>query len=100
MGSDSKAGLTTLGAIRLVREELGVNITLGASNISFGLPDRQIINSAFFAMVIYAGATCLIMDANHLRPTVLAADLALGRDDYAMNFIKDFRKRSRKQAKT
>jgi hypothetical protein len=40
------------------------------------------------------------MDANHLRPTVLAADLALGRDDYAMNFIKDFRKRSRKQAKT
>jgi 5-methyltetrahydrofolate--homocysteine methyltransferase len=100
MGSDSKAGWTTLEAIRLVKEELGVNITLGASNISFGLPDRKIINSAFFAMVIYAGATCLIMDAAHLRPSVLAADLALGRDDYAMNYIKDYRRRSRKQAKT
>jgi 5-methyltetrahydrofolate--homocysteine methyltransferase len=97
MGSDSKAGWTTLEAIRMVRQELGANITLGASNISFGLPDRKIINSAFFAMVIYTGATCLIMDAGHLRPTVLASDLALGRDDYAMNYIKDYRKRSRAQ---
>ena len=95
MGADSEAGLTTLEAIRMVREELGVNMTLGASNISFGLPDRKILNSAFFAMVIYAGATCLIMDAGHLRATVLAADLALGRDDYAMNYIKDYRKRRR-----
>jgi hypothetical protein len=46
-------------------------------------------------MVIYAGATCLIMDAGHLRSTVLAADLALGRDDYAMNYIKDYRQRRR-----
>jgi 5-methyltetrahydrofolate--homocysteine methyltransferase len=95
MGADSKAGLTTLEAIRMVREELDANMTLGASNISFGLPDRQTINSAFFALVIYAGATCLIMDAGHLRSTVLAVDLALGRDDYAMNFIKDYRKRRR-----
>jgi len=95
MGADSKAGLTTLAAIRLVREELDANMTLGASNISFGLPDRKIINSAFFALVIYAGATCLIMDAGHLRSTVLAVDLALGRDDYAMNFIKDYRQRRR-----
>ncbi len=95
MGADSKAGLTTLEAIRMVREELDANMTLGASNISFGLPDRKIINSTFFAMVIYAGATCLIMDAGHLRSTVLAADLALGRDDYAMNYIKDYRQRRR-----
>lgn len=95
MGADSKAGLTTLAAIRMVREELDANMTLGASNISFGLPDRGTINSAFFAMVIYAGATCLIMDAGHLRATVLAANLALGRDDYAMNYIKDYRKRRR-----
>ena len=95
MGSDSKAGWTTLEAIRLVKETLGVNITLGASNISFGLPDRKILNSAFFAMAILTGATCLIMDAAHLRPIVLAADLILGRDDYAMNFIKDFRRRKR-----
>lgn len=95
MGSDSKAGRTTLDTIRLVAEELNANITLGASNISFGLPDREIINSAFFAMAIYAGATCLIMDAGRLRPIVLAADLALGLDNYAMSFIKDYRRRRR-----
>ncbi len=67
---------------------------MGASNISFGLPDRQTINSAFFAMTILSGATCLIMNAAHLRPIVLASDLALGRDNYAMTFIKDYRRRS------
>lgn len=97
MGSDSMAGRTTLNTIRMVTEELGANITLGASNISFGLPDRDIINSTFLAMAIHAGATCLITDACRLRPFVLAADLALGRDNYAMSFIKDYRRRQRSQ---
>jgi len=97
MGADSKAGWTTLETIRMVKEELDVNVTLGASNVSFGLPERQIINSAFFAMAVAAGATCLIMDAAHLRPIVLAADLVLGRDDYAMNYIKDYRRRKKAQ---
>jgi 5-methyltetrahydrofolate--homocysteine methyltransferase len=94
MGSDSKSGWTTLETIRMVKEALGVNITLGASNISFGLPDRQTINAAFFAMTILTGATCLIMNAAHLRPIVLASDLALGRDNYAMTYIKDYRRRT------
>jgi 5-methyltetrahydrofolate--homocysteine methyltransferase len=95
MGADSKAGLVTLEAIRQVREELGVNIVLGASNASFGLPDRDTINAAFFAMAVQAGATALIMDPAKMGPYVLAADLALGRDEYAMNYIKAYRKRQK-----
>ena len=93
VGADSKAGWTTLEAIRLVKEELGVNMALGASNISFGLPEREVINGAFIAIAIAAGLNCPIVDAAKVRPHVLAADLALGRDDYAMRYIKAFRQR-------
>jgi len=96
MGADSKAGWTTLETIRMVREELGANMALGASNISFGLPEREVINGAFVAMAIAAGVTCPIVDAAKVRPYILAADLALGRDDYAMHYIKAFRQRKEK----
>lgn len=56
-----------------------MNQTLGASNVSFGLPDRDPLNNAFIALVIGAGVTCLITDVGKIRPTVLAADLILGR---------------------
>jgi 5-methyltetrahydrofolate--homocysteine methyltransferase len=92
MGADSKAGWKTLESIRLVRQELGVNIALGASNISFGLPNRETINGAFIAMAIYNGLNCPIVDAAKVRSFILAADLALGRDEYAMRYIKAFRK--------
>jgi len=95
VGADSKAGWTTLEAIRLVKEELGVNMALGASNISFGLPDRETINGAFIAMAIAAGLNCPIVDAAKVRPYILAADLALGRDNYAMRYIKAFRQRKK-----
>jgi 5-methyltetrahydrofolate--homocysteine methyltransferase len=93
VGADSKAGWKTLETIRMVREELGVNVTLGASNVSFGLPARETINGIFIAMAIQNGMTCAIVDAAHVRPFILAADLALGRDEYAMRYIKAFRKR-------
>jgi 5-methyltetrahydrofolate--homocysteine methyltransferase len=93
VGADSKAGLTTLDAIQLVKEKLGVNMTLGASNISFGLPEREVINGAFLAIVIAAGVNCPLVDAAKVRPFILAADLALGRDEYAMRYIRAFRKR-------
>jgi 5-methyltetrahydrofolate--homocysteine methyltransferase len=96
MGADSKAGWKTLEAIRLVKGELGVNITLGASNVSFGLPSRETINGTFIAMAISDGLTCPIVDAAHVRPYILAADLALGRDEYGMRYIKAFRKRRKK----
>ena len=93
VGADSKAGWTTLEAIRMVREELGVNMTLGASNISFGLPEREVINRAFIAIAIATGVNCPIVDAAKVRPYILATDLVLGRDDYAMRYIQAFRRR-------
>ena len=95
VGADTKAARTTLEAIRLVKAELGVNTALGASNVSFGLPEREVLNGAFLAMAIAAGLNCAIVDAVKVRPFVLAADLVLGRDDYAMRYIKAFRQRSR-----
>ena len=95
MGSDSQAGRVTLETVALVVKEFGVNISMGASNVSFGLPDRKYINATFIAMAIQAGVTCPI--TNPLVPevvaAVLAADLALGRDNYAMRWIKAYRKR-------
>jgi 5-methyltetrahydrofolate--homocysteine methyltransferase len=95
VGADSQAGVISLGAMRMVREELGVNMTLGASNVSFGLPDREVINWAFLAMAIQSGVNCPIVDAGVVRPAILASDLLLGRDDYAMRYIKDYKKRSK-----
>ncbi len=97
VGADSQAGWTTLEAIRLVREELGANMALGASNVSFGLPEREMISGAFLAMVIAAGVNCPIVDAAKVRPFILAADLLLGRDDYAMRYIRAFRQRRKAQ---
>ena len=91
VGSESKAGLITLQTIELLRKNLGVNINLGASNVSFGLPDRPIVNQAFLALAIQAGATCSITDAIKLGSTIRATDLLLGKDDFSMRYIKHFR---------
>jgi len=93
IGAESKSGLDVLEAIRRIREELGVNMTMGASNISFGMPDRPIINNAWLSAVIAAGATALIVDAAKVKPSVLATDLILGRDRFARRFIEDHRQR-------
>ena len=97
IGADHTAGFTTLKTIDLVAQEFGVNITIGASNISFGLPDRKLVNATFLAMAIYAGVTCPITNplVHEVSSTVLAADLAMGRDQYGMNWIKAYRKRSK-----
>jgi 5-methyltetrahydrofolate--homocysteine methyltransferase len=91
VGSDSKAALVTLQTIELLRTSLGVNVNLGASNVSFGLPDRPSVNQAFLAMTIQAGATCAITDPVKLGAAIRASDLLLGRDDYSMRYIKYFR---------
>ncbi|OGO32726.1 MAG: pterin-binding protein [Chloroflexi bacterium RBG_16_56_11] len=93
IGAESNSGKDVLEAIRRIRTELGVNMTMGASNISFGMPDRAIINNCWVSLVIAAGATALIVDAARVRPSVLAADLVLGRDRFARRFIEDHRKR-------
>jgi 5-methyltetrahydrofolate--homocysteine methyltransferase len=97
MGADSRAGQVTLETIKLVGQEFGVNITMGASNISFGLPDRKYINSAFTAMAIYAGLTCPITNplVTEVTTAILAADLAMGRDDYGMHWLQAYRERKK-----
>jgi len=91
VGSDSKAAAITLQTIELVRKEFGVNVNLGASNVSFGLPDRPTINAAFLTLAIQAGATCSITDPVKLGQTVKAADMLLGRDANSIRYIKYFR---------
>lgn len=92
IGSDSNAGMVTLETIRKVRDKLGVNQTLGASNISFGLPKRSLLNQTFLAIAIAAGLTCPTVDVAKVRSAILATDLALGRDRYARRYIQDYRK--------
>jgi 5-methyltetrahydrofolate--homocysteine methyltransferase len=100
MGADSSAGRVALDTVRLVVEEFGVNVTMGASNISFGMPDRKYINSTFIAMAILAGMTCPITNplVTEVKTAILAADLCMGRDDYGMSWIKAYRQRQKDSA--
>ena len=93
VGADTSSGPAVIEAIRKIKAELGVNMTLGASNISFGLPDRGLLNNAFVAMAVAAGITCLITDAAKVWPTIVATDLILGRDKHARRYIEAYRQR-------
>ena len=95
IGADTSSGPAVIEAIRKIKAELGVNMTLGASNVSFGLPDRELLNNAFVVMAITAGVTCLIVDVAKVRPAVIAADLVLGRDKHARRYIEAYRQRQR-----
>lgn len=99
VGADAQAGRVTLDTLALVRSELGVNLSLGASNVSFGLPDRRSINAAYLALGIAHGLTAAITDPTvpELRNTLLACDLLMGHDAYAMRFIKAFRAAQKKR---
>jgi len=97
IGADTSAGIAVLEAIRRIKAELGVNITLGASNVSFGLPDRDLLNNAFVSIAIAAGATCLIVDVAKVRSAVLSADLILGHDKRARRYIEAYRQRQKLQ---
>jgi 5-methyltetrahydrofolate--homocysteine methyltransferase len=96
LGTDTSAGIEVIRAVSRVKSELGVNQTLGASNVSFGMPDRYLLNNAFIASVMSAGVTCLITDAVKSRFTILAVDLVLGRDKRAMRYVQAYRQRQTK----
>lgn len=91
VGADSNAGAVTLETIRMVREEFKVNINLGASNVSFGLPDRHTINQAFLSLAMGIGATCAITDPIKLTNTIRATDLLMGRDTFGTRYITYWR---------
>lgn len=93
VSADPRACVVTLETIRLVHQKLGHNITQGASNISFGLPDRESLNAAYMAISVYNGLTCPIANPEKITALVRAADLVLGRDDYAVRFVDYFQRR-------
>ena len=97
LAADSGSGVVAIETIRQVKAELGVNITMGASNVSFGLPDRDLVNSAYMMMVIAAGATCLIADAAKVRPIIRAADLVMGHDKLVRRYLRAYRQRQSQQ---
>jgi len=93
VSSDDQAGLGALTTLAQIKKNLGVNQTIGASNVSFGLPDRPIVNSVFLAMAVMKGLTCPITDPTNwmIRETLLLSDLMLGKDEFSMNFISGYR---------
>jgi 5-methyltetrahydrofolate--homocysteine methyltransferase len=94
IGAMPEAGRAMYETIRLVREELGCNVSCGASNISFGMPGRQEIDSAFLSMAVLAGMNTAITNPMHrpVRKAMLATDLLLGRDAYGSGWIADHRR--------
>jgi 5-methyltetrahydrofolate--homocysteine methyltransferase len=102
VSADSNAGRVTLETMELVRADLGVNLSLGASNVSFGLPDRMALNAAYLALGIARGMTAAITDptVTELATTIRACDLLMGHDEYSMRWIKAFRaaKKAKEQA--
>ena len=94
VGADTDAVNVTLETIRLIRDELGVNMCLGASNVSFGLPARHVLNAAFLPMAMAAGLTSAIMStAEACVASVRAADLLLGHDPWGASWIAAHRAR-------
>jgi len=99
VGADTSLALRTLETIALLRDELGVNQTLGASNVAFGMPDRGAIGAAFLSMAIAAGLTSAIMDARspQLMQAVKAADLLTDKDPWGAAWIAAHRARQAAQ---
>jgi 5-methyltetrahydrofolate--homocysteine methyltransferase len=98
VGADSNTAAITLQTIRLLKQEFGVNINLGASNVSFGLPDRHTVNQAFLSLAIGIGATCAITDPIKLASTIRATDLLMGRDTFGSRYIGYWREHQPKDA--
>ena len=93
VGADPEAVKITLETIYQIRERWGLNMTLGASNISFGLPNRHALNAAFLPAAMSAGLTSAVMDGRtaQIVDAVRAADLLLGLDPWGGNWISKFR---------
>jgi 5-methyltetrahydrofolate--homocysteine methyltransferase len=95
VGADTSLVKSTLGTIALIRDELRVNMALGASNVSFGMPERHAIGAAFLPMAMAHGLTSAIMNARspQLMRSVQAGDLLLGNDPWGAAWISAYRAR-------
>lgn len=89
IGAMATAGRQVFHLLARLRDELGVNSTCGASNISFGLPNRQAVNAAFLTMAMTAGLTSAITNPLHpeVRAAIMAGDVLLGNDRDAARWI-------------
>jgi len=93
IGANHEYGKWTMQAISLIRDELDLNTTLGAGNVSFGMPGRHALGAAFLPMAMHAGLTSAIMDSRtpQMVESIKAADLMLGNDEWGANWISAFR---------
>lgn len=89
IGADTTLVVKTLETIALIHDELGVNMTLGASNVSFGMPDRTTLGAAFLTIAMRTGLSSAIMDARtpQLVRAIKAGDLLLDRDAWGASWI-------------
>jgi 5-methyltetrahydrofolate--homocysteine methyltransferase len=94
LGAEDQAGKMALDALKATVNAFRVNITMGCSNISYGIPDRETVNTAFLAMAISCGLTCPITNPliEVVVKTILAADLCMGRDSYSTKWIEHYRR--------
>jgi 5-methyltetrahydrofolate--homocysteine methyltransferase len=91
VGADHSAGTVTLETARRIRRQIGCNMTAGASNVSFGMPERETLNTVFLALLIQAGINAPISNPLKSALTIRAIDLMMGRDEYGMAYIKTYR---------
>ena len=89
---NNMAAIITLETMEMVREKWGLNLVLGASNVSFGLPNRTVINAVFLSLAVRGGLTSAIVNARLMKPYIMAADLLLGRDNRARRYTAYCRK--------
>jgi 5-methyltetrahydrofolate--homocysteine methyltransferase len=96
IGADTTTSLVTLDTMRQIKERFGVNMTCGASNVSFGMPDRHTLGAAYLPMAMTAGLTSAIMDTRtpQIVDAVKAADLVLSHDEWGMAWIAAHRART------
>ncbi len=98
VGAIATAGYDLFTLVRMIRDELGCNTICGASNISFGMPNRALLNATFIAMAIAAGMPCAITNplAHEIRNTIYAADVLMGHDA-RMNYLTAMRRLATQQ---
>lgn len=100
LAADPQSVLIALETMRLIRQELGVNLCCGASNISFGLPDRGPLNAAFLPVAMSHGLTAAITDATNpvIREAVFASEVLFAHDGYSAQWIARYREKQRAAA--
>ena len=95
VSSDTSQGLVTLETLKAIKSQFPeAKTTLGLSNISFGLPQRSLVNRSFLLMAMYAGLDSAIVDPldRKLMSAIKAGEMLLGRDNYCMNYLKAFKR--------